>query len=213
MRPGIYLSHVPGIPKLDFRVEAATTDTVSNGRTPGQLMYWELIEKQGYTNQGQLFADWIGREDKRGQAWMTWHLSSNEWIQVSARNQKAEHDFIPGGTTLYDIPVQAVKRVGKVLELDSKFAVEHYKAPVYLPGGADCNDDEYWAHVVSYTESKFLVAGCRNERFSGVFQDARVKFLRGHSLRGSLTTSLFGKQPQMILEMGDRNEQVSCRQP
>ena len=62
-------------------------------------MYWETIEKQGYTNQGQLFGDWIGREDKGGQAWITYHLSGNEWIQVGVRNQKATKNFIPGSTT------------------------------------------------------------------------------------------------------------------
>jgi hypothetical protein len=152
-RPGIYLSHVPGIPKLDVRVEAATTDPPSNGRTPGQLMYYEYIEKQGYTNQGQLFGDWIGREDKGGQGWITYHLSGNEWIQISARNQKAEKDFIPGsnaqidpstgifaqpgtqgGMTLNDIGFQIVKRVHKDVEVNGNFTVEHWKAPIYLPG-------------------------------------------------------------------------------
>jgi len=152
IRPGLYLSHVLGIPKLDFRVEAATTDPSSNGRTPGQLMYWEFIEKQGYTNQGQLFGDWIGREDKGGQAWISYHLSGNEWIQVSARNQKATKDFIPGsnasidpvsgnllpgvqgGTTLNDFGFQVVKRIKKDFEINGSFAVEHWKAPIYLPG-------------------------------------------------------------------------------
>ncbi len=27
-------------------------------------MYYEAIQRQGYTNNGQLFGDWIGREDK-----------------------------------------------------------------------------------------------------------------------------------------------------
>jgi len=139
VRPGIYLSHVPGIPKLDLRVEAASTDTPSNGRAPGQLIYYEAIEKQGYTNQGQLFGDWIGREDKGGQAWLTWHLSGNEWLQVSARNQKAEYDFIPGGTTLNDIGFQAVKRIGKDFEINGNLAVEHYKAPKYLAGEQNVN--------------------------------------------------------------------------
>ena len=156
-RPGIYLSHVPGLPKLDVRVEAASTDPPSStvgAREYGRFMYWEFIEKQGYTNQGQLFGDWIGREDKGGQAWVTWHLSGNEWIQINARNQKATKDFIPGsttrtfsggdcpnptclvpgGTTLNDLGFQVVKRIGKDLEIDGNFAVEHWKAPIYLPG-------------------------------------------------------------------------------
>ena len=157
-RPGIYLTHVPGIPRLDLRVEAVSTDpsasTVST-REYGRFMYWEGIERQGYTNQGQLFGDWIGREDKGGQAWLTYHLSGNEWLQLSARNQKATKDFIPGsttqtftgagcpltagclvpgGTTLNDFGFQAVKRIGKNIEVNGNFTVEHWKAPIYLPG-------------------------------------------------------------------------------
>jgi hypothetical protein len=156
IRPGIYLSHVPGVPRLDVRVEAASTappavDVGSNKF--GRFMYWEGIQKQGYTNQGQLFGDWIGREDKGGQAWVTYHLSGNEWVQVSARNQKAASEFIPGtfttttstcteadpcttpgGTTLNDIQFQAVKRIARDIEVNGSFTFEHWKAPIYLPG-------------------------------------------------------------------------------
>jgi hypothetical protein len=135
-RPGLYLSHVPGVPRLDLRVEAASTDpSASNGASHyGQFMYFEGIQRQGYTNNGQLFGDWIGREDKGGQAWITWHLSGNEWLQVGLRNQKATKDFIPGGTTLHDINFQAVKRLGKDFEVNGNFALEQWKAPIYLPG-------------------------------------------------------------------------------
>jgi hypothetical protein len=135
-RPGLYLSHVPGIPKLDIRAEAATTDpSSSNGASQyGHFMYWETIQRQGYTNQGQLFGDWIGREDKGGQGWITYHLSGNEWLQVGVRNQKATTYFIPGGTTLNDINFQAVKRIGKDFELNGNFSYERWKAPIYLPG-------------------------------------------------------------------------------
>jgi hypothetical protein len=135
-RPGLYLSHVPGVPRLDLRVEAASTDpSASNGASHyGQFMYFEGIQRQGYTNNGQLFGDWIGREDKGGQAWITWHLSGNEWLQVGLRNQKATKDFIPGGTTLNDINFQAVKRLGKDFEVNGNFALEQWKAPIYLPG-------------------------------------------------------------------------------
>ncbi len=134
IRPGLFLSHVPGVPRLDIRAEAASTDppvAVSQG---GRFMYWEEIERQGYTNQGQLFGDWIGREDKGGQGWITYHLSGNEWIQVGVRNQKAAKDFIPGGTTLNDIDFQAVKRIGKDFAIDGTFDLERWKAPIYLPG-------------------------------------------------------------------------------
>ena len=135
-RPGLYLSHVPGIPKLDIRAEAATTDPSSSNSSSqyGRFMYYEGIQKQGYTNQGQLFGDWIGREDKGGQAWITYHLSGNELLQVGLRNQKASTYFIPGGTTLNDINFQVVKRIGKDFEVNGNFALEHWKAPIYPTG-------------------------------------------------------------------------------
>lgn len=138
-RPGIFLSHTPGLPKLDVRVEAVSTDPPITNSYAGQFMYWETIQRQGYTNKGQMFGDWIGREDKGGQAWITYHLSGNEWIQVNARNQKAAKDFIASpttqyGTTLNDIGVQMVKRIGPDFEVNGSFNFEHYKAPIYLPG-------------------------------------------------------------------------------
>jgi hypothetical protein len=133
-RPGLYLSHFPGVAKLDMRVEAVNTDPSTHDSQGGHFEYWEGVQRQGYTNQGQLFGDWIGREDKGGQAWITYHLSGNEWLQVSARAQKAAKDFIPGGTTLNDINFQVVKRLGKDLELNGKFTYEHWLAPIYPTG-------------------------------------------------------------------------------
>ncbi len=133
-RPGIYLSHSPSAPKLDMRVEAVSTDPPISTSEHGQFMYYETIQRQGYTNNGQMFGDWIGREGKGGQAWITYHLSGNEWIQLSARNQKVAKDFVPGGTTLNNIDFQAVKRIGKNFEINGKFAFEHWKAPIYPTG-------------------------------------------------------------------------------
>jgi hypothetical protein len=150
-RPGLYLSHVPFIPKLDVRVEAASTDPPVSTSNGGHFMYYEAIQRQGYTNNGQLFGDWIGREDKGGQGWITYHLSGSEWIQVGVRNQKAAKDFIEAppvaatgtaaavpaveyGTTLNDINFQVVKRIGKDLEINGNFAYEHWKAPIYVSG-------------------------------------------------------------------------------
>lgn len=136
---GLYLSHVPGAPKLDLRAEAVYTDPPVSTSQGGRFMYWETVQVQGYTNKGQIFGNWVGREDKGGQAWITYHLSGNEWLQASFRNHKAAKDFIylgPAqyGTTLNDFSFQAVKRIGKDFEVNGNFTLERYKAPIYLPG-------------------------------------------------------------------------------
>ncbi len=133
-RPGLYLSHVPGVPKLDVRVEAVSTDPPTTRSNGGMFNYSETVQKQGYTNKGMIFGDWIGREAKGGQGWITYHLSGNEWVQVGVRNQKTPHDFIPGGTTLNDINFQVVKRLGRDFEVNGNFTYERWKVPIYLPG-------------------------------------------------------------------------------
>jgi len=133
-RTGLYLSHVPGVPKLDFRVEAVMDDQSTSRSIQGEFTYYETEVPQGYTNKGQIFGDWMSREAKGGQAWATWHLSGNEWIQASWRRQKAAKDFIIDGTTIDDFSAQVVKRLGHDLELNANFSYEGYLAPVYLTG-------------------------------------------------------------------------------
>ncbi len=134
IRPGIYLSHFPGFAHLDFRVEAASTEPPTSRSNGGQFLYAEYVQKQGYTNKGYLLGDAIGRESKGGQAWLTYHLSPSEQVQVSYRNAKAAKDFIPGGTTQNDFSVDIVKRIRKDFEVRGWVQYEQWKAPVYETG-------------------------------------------------------------------------------
>jgi hypothetical protein len=134
IRPGLYLSHFPKIHQLDFRAEAAYTDPPTSRSNAGDFLYWEQIQKQGYTNKGFILGDWMGRESKGGQAWLTYHLSPNEQIQLSYRNAKAAKDFIPGGTTQNSIEGSVTKRLTKQIEVQGWVQDEGWKAPIYKPG-------------------------------------------------------------------------------
>lgn len=133
-RPGVYLSHFPGAPKLDLRVEAASTDAPTAADNDGQAEYIEVIQRNGYTNNGLLIGDWIGREDKGGQAWLTYHLSPAEWLQLEYRQDKAAKDFIPLGTTQNDFEFSLVKRLSPDVELRAHALYERWLIPVYKPG-------------------------------------------------------------------------------
>lgn len=129
-RTGIYVAQIPGARRLSIRVEAALTDprvTVSNG---GRFNYFESVQRQGYTNKGFLMGDWIGREAKGGQAWVTWHLSGNEWVEVEYLRKKNAKDFILGGTTQNSVKVSMMKRVRRDFEVNAWCQVEGWKAPV-----------------------------------------------------------------------------------
>ncbi len=133
-RPGLYLSQFPYIPKLDLRVEAASTDTSTLRSIGGQFNYYEGEQVQGYTNKGFIMGDWIGREAKGGQAWLTYHLSGDEWVQLYYLNKKTPKDFIPMGTTQHQFKVDVLKNLGHNLQLDAWLQYERWKAPIYKPG-------------------------------------------------------------------------------
>ena len=133
-RTGLYLSQIPGARKFDFRVEAVDTDPITSRSTDGFFVYDEGIQVQGYTNKGYIFGDWIGREGKGGQAWLTYHLSGNEYVQIEYLNKKNDKDF-SGGTTQNEFKAQLLKRFDhNNLEVNAWVQYEKFKAPIYLPG-------------------------------------------------------------------------------
>jgi hypothetical protein len=134
IHPGIYLARFPGLEHLDLRVEAASTDTVSTSVETGQFLYWENVQRQGPTNKGFLVGDWVGREGKGGQAWLTYHLSPQEEVHFMYRNAKASMEFIPGGTTQNDFEWYVCKRVRKEFEVRGTLQYERWKAPLYQSG-------------------------------------------------------------------------------
>jgi len=134
-RTGLYISRFPGkLRPLDFRVEAVTTDPPVAISDRGQFNYFEVVQKQGYTNKGYIMGDWIGREAKGGNAWLTWHLSGNEWLQISYLNKKSAKDFIPSGTTQNQFKASVVKRFGPDVEMNAWVQYEGWKAPFYKTG-------------------------------------------------------------------------------
>jgi capsule assembly protein Wzi len=132
--PGVYLARFPGLEHLDLRVEGASTDTVSASIESGQFLYYESVQRQGPTNKGFLVGDWVGRQGKGGQAWLTYHLSPQEEVHVMYRNAKASNEFIPGGTTENDFEVYVRKRVLKDFEVRGSMQYERWKAPIYQTG-------------------------------------------------------------------------------
>lgn len=133
-RTGLYISQFPGLRRLSLRTEAVTTDPGVARSRAGTFNYFEVVQLQGYTNKGNIMGDWIGREAKGGQAWLTYQLSGNEWVQLEYLNKKTPNDFIPGGTTQNQFKADIVKRLGHDVELDGWVQYEGWKAPTYKPG-------------------------------------------------------------------------------
>jgi hypothetical protein len=134
VRPGLYLSRIPDIPRLDLRFEGVDTDPDTGRSTGGGYLYAENVQVQGYTNKGFIMGDAVGREGKGGQAWLTYHLSPREMVQASFRHSKVADDFVPFGTTQNSFDVHVVKRLRDYLEFSAELQREWWKAPVYRTG-------------------------------------------------------------------------------
>ena len=151
IRPGVYLSRLPKLEKLDFRVEGVSTDPSVDRSVAGAFLYAEQIQVQGYTNKGYIMGDAIGREGKGGQAWLTYHLSPAEMVQLSFLHKKNAKDFVPLGTTQNSFDVHVVKRYRDQFEFSADLQQEWWKAPFYKQGAQNDTVATFqltvWPHV------------------------------------------------------------------
>jgi hypothetical protein len=99
LRPGIYFPHLPFLPKWDLHFE--WTSSTSPGRASfqshGNLNYWNLDYTSGYTNNGSLLGNTVGREGVTLQAWTRYWLSPRQTLDFSWKQSRVLSDYIPGG--------------------------------------------------------------------------------------------------------------------
>lgn len=99
LRPGIYFSRLPHLPKWDLHFE--WTSSTSPGRayfqSHGSLNYWNLDYPGGYTYDGNLMANVVGREGVTSQAWIRYWISPRHTLDLSWKQSKVFSDFVPGG--------------------------------------------------------------------------------------------------------------------
>jgi hypothetical protein len=134
---GLYFSRVPGIPKLDLRVEGLYTDPPGGGGTVehGFFFYNDRF-KSGYTNDGNLIGSWIGREGQGADAWMNYWLTPKSKIGVNFRHQKVSQQFITSGGTLTDFGVSADYQLRSNLALSAWVQHERWLFPVIQPNAS-----------------------------------------------------------------------------
>jgi hypothetical protein len=131
--PGIYLSHVPGLNKLDFRAESGYTDIGAvhlPDQQGGHFIYWEQIYRDAYIHKANLMGSWIGRDTKGTQVLTNYWLGPASTIQIAFRNAKISSQFIPGGGTQNDFSAGARLRISKYVELLTHVQYERWNIPV-----------------------------------------------------------------------------------
>jgi len=132
INPGIYLSHVPKIPKLDLRIEGITDDmNVPSHFGPGAF-YWDERYHSGYTNNGNLIGSWIGRRGRGEQGWLTYRFSPRSNIQFGYQHNSVDKAFLQGGT-LQDFNLRTDLMLTHTLGISGFVQRETWNFPVLSP--------------------------------------------------------------------------------
>lgn len=133
LNPGIYLSHLPRLSRLDLRVEGLTTNRFVSPAVGGYFYYYEVLYRNLYLNNGNLMGSWIGREATGYAAWTTYTVSPVSNIQFGYRAMKIAQDYIPQGTTQQMGNVAATIRIRRQVELKAFLQYESWLVPVLNP--------------------------------------------------------------------------------
>jgi len=134
--PGIYLTHVPGIPRLDLRAEAASTTPMGTDHGGG-FIYINSQYHSGNTNYGNLLGNPVGRDGRAVQAWSTYWFTPQSTVQVTVRQAKTSALYLPGGGTQADMALKGSVGLGHLWYADIALQYERFLIPVL--GGARRN--------------------------------------------------------------------------
>ncbi len=134
INPGIYLTHVPGVEKLDLRAEATSTQLLTQFDLGPGFLYWNDQYHDSNINKGVLFGNQTGRDNRAYQGWSTYHFSAVTDVAVSFRQVKASIRSLPGGGTQSDASARFRWQVRPNVMVDTFVQYERWFIPVVKPG-------------------------------------------------------------------------------
>jgi hypothetical protein len=108
--PGIFITRIPGIPRLDFHMEGVSTESSSaiiGGGNAGHYNYWNFGYRDGNTANGNLIGNTVGREGRAIQSWLTYWISPRNTLQFLYRHNTINAEFIPGGGAWQDYALRS----------------------------------------------------------------------------------------------------------
>ena len=130
---GIYMPKLPKLNKMDFRAEVVGTPH-THEFVPGFVYYDQRRYREGYTNDGNLMASWIGRAGRGGQGWLTYWFNPRSTLQFGYRYQKVDRDFLEGGH-LDDFSINPQIMLTRDISLSGMVQYEHWYFPLLSASG------------------------------------------------------------------------------
>src|SRR6266566_4565659 len=130
---GIYMPRIPGIPKLDLRLEGGTTAPVDFPECHGCFYDNDRYPGGSYVSNGNLLGSWLGRGGQGERVWSTFWLSSRNKIQLQFRHQKVDGDYLPHGGTLNDGGVNVDFQIRPEVTVSGLVQYEKWNYPILSP--------------------------------------------------------------------------------
>jgi membrane-associated phospholipid phosphatase len=136
---GLYIPTLPGVRKMDLRLEGGYTDPPTGGGDISHgAFYWDDTWISGFQNAGHLMGSWMGRQGQGAQASATYWLGRRNKLQFGFRHQTVSRQLvadpmdavIPQGGNLTDANVRAEFWVGSTFSVAAMVQYEAWNYPV-----------------------------------------------------------------------------------
>jgi PAS domain-containing protein len=127
--PGIYISQLAPLRKLDLRFESYST-WIYRKDEGGRFIYWNNQYHDAYTNDANLLGSWVGRDARAYTASSTYWWSAQNKVTAAFRQTKAGSRFLPGGGTQTDLSVNLQWQLRPELLTNAFIQYERYFVPV-----------------------------------------------------------------------------------
>jgi hypothetical protein len=134
INPGIYLPQLPKLHKMQLRFEGVTTDLNIPSHFGAGAVYTDIRYLSGYTHNGNLIGNWVGRRGRGEQGWATYSFSPRSQIQLGYRHNNVDKTFLEGGT-LQDLNVEADLKVRQDLSISANVQRETWNFPALSATG------------------------------------------------------------------------------
>lgn len=131
VNPGIYMPKFPGISRLQLRAEGINESRTTEF-SPG-FVYIDGRYLSGYTSDGTLLGNWIGRAGRGGQGWATYSFSPRTSLQFSYRAQRVSPRFLEGGS-LNDFSMKWDQYLHGGVGLSATVQYENWRFPLLATG-------------------------------------------------------------------------------
>ena len=130
--PGVYLARLPLLSHMDLRVEAASTEELSQDEG-GARVFLNNQYRDGNTNKGFLLGTAVGRDARAIEGRTGYWFSARTRVEAAYRQTKGGR-MLPGSSTISDAFVNAFYAITPEWSAQVFTQYERFLVPSYMPG-------------------------------------------------------------------------------